>query len=308
MQPTQRLHSPFRPLGKQIHARLVKNGLMSDLVVATTAIHFYGSNANLGPARQVFDEMPDRNSAAWNALIKGYCNCSQEVSSDKNAREGYMLFKEMLADEGGVQPTDTTMVCVLSSASRLRLLEIGASLHGYVEKTIYAAEDDVYLGTALLEMYSKCGCLGNALTLFHRMQEADVFTWTTMMTGLVAHGRGSEALDLLDEMTGSNIMPNVVTFTSLISACCRAGLVDECLHLFHIMEGNKFRVKPNIQHYRCIVDLLCRVGRLEEAYGVITRMPSQSKPALWRSLLVACRFRGNEELGKKVAKVLRVAY
>ncbi|GAB2256953.1 hypothetical protein Droror1_Dr00023012 [Drosera rotundifolia] len=291
--------------GKQVLGRALRNGFGSDLVVATTMVNFYGCCGGVGDARKVFDEMSVRNSAAWNALIKGYCSREMQQIDLGIVRKGYLVFKEMLEDGGReVVPTGTTMVCVLSAASGLGVLEIGASVHGYVEKTLYAAvEDDVYVGTGLVEMYSKCGDLGSALKVFRRMQEKNVLTWTTMITGLAAHGRGSEAMELLDEMKGSGVRPNDVTFTSLISACCGAGLVDECLRVFWAME-NEFMIKPDIQHYHCTINLLGHVGRLKEAYDILMRMPVQPEPALLRSFVSACRVQGNRNLGKEVAKFL----
>ncbi|GMG99609.1 hypothetical protein Nepgr_001449 [Nepenthes gracilis] len=287
--------------GKQLHACIIRNGMASNPLVSTTAMYFYASNGQIDLARQVFDEMPMRSSATWNALMTGYCY--QRGSSNENAREALMLFKDMLLDVCGVEPTDTTMVCILSAASQLGELEIGTCVHGYVEKTIDVPENDVYIGTGLVDMYSKCGCLSSALAVFYRMKEKNVLTWTAMTTGLAFHGKGKEALEMLDQMQGHNVMPNVVTFTSLFSACCHAGLVAEGLHLFRSM-GRKFGVEPHIRHYGCIIDLLGRAGHLREAYETMMRMPVKPDPILWRSLLSACKLHGDVGMGEKVAKVL----
>ncbi|KAK6915419.1 E motif [Dillenia turbinata] len=247
--------------------------------------------------------MPVRSSATWNAIMTGYC--SQREAPYKYARKAIMLFKGMLllVDDRGVRPTDTTLVCVLSAASQLGVVETGASVHGFIEKTIHRPENDVFIGTALVDMYSKCGSLDSAVAIFDRMRETNVWTWTAIITGLAFHGKGSEALQLLHTMESYGVKPNEVTFTSLLSACCHGGLVKEGLHLFHEMES-RFGVTPRIQHYGCIVDLLGRAGQLKEAYEFIMSMPVDPDAVLWRSLLGSCKIHGDVLMGEKVGKHL----
>ncbi|KAK4276031.1 hypothetical protein QN277_019027 [Acacia crassicarpa] len=142
-------------LGTQLHARIVKHGVTSNIMVPTTGIHFYASNKDVASARRVFDEMAERSSVTWNAMITGYS--SQKEGNKQHARPALLLFRDMLADESWVKPTDTTMLCVISAASQLGMLATGASLHGFAEKTVRVPEDDVYIGTGLVDMYSKCG-------------------------------------------------------------------------------------------------------------------------------------------------------
>ncbi|XVF31136.1 hypothetical protein REPUB_Repub16aG0119500 [Reevesia pubescens] len=274
---------------------------MSNLLVKTTLIHCYANNKDILSARRVFDEMTERSSVTWNTMIKGYC--SQRERAQKCCREALVLFREMLNDGSGVNPTDTTMVCVLSACSQLGELYSGACVHGFIEKTIFRPENDVFIGTALVDMYAKCGYIDTALCIFRLMSVKNVLTWTAMGTGLAVHGMGKEALELLDAMEDSSIKPNPVTFTSLFLACCHAGLVEEGLHLFHNMRS-RFGLKPQIQHYCCIVDLLGRAGHLSEAYDFIIEMPIKPDAILWRSLLSACNVHGDVAMAEKVGKIL----
>uniref|UniRef100_A0A803KPQ3 Pentatricopeptide repeat-containing protein n=1 Tax=Chenopodium quinoa TaxID=63459 RepID=A0A803KPQ3_CHEQI len=263
--------------GKQIHARAMKLGFMPDLLVSTTALHFYANNG-------------------------GYS--SQKQNSHENSIKALVSFKEMMvADDSDVKPNGMTMVCVLSTVSQLGSLESGCSVHGYIAKTIDAPENDVYVGTSLVDMYSKCGCLGIASKVFAMMNERNVRTWTAMVTGLAFYGKGKEAIELLNEMREYDVRPNTITFTSTLSACCHAGLVEEALYLFHNME-KEFGVTPQIEHYGCIVDLLGKSGLLREAYEFIVRMPTESNSVLWRSLLGSCRLHGDFVMGERVGKIL----
>ncbi|KAF9596624.1 hypothetical protein IFM89_012747 [Coptis chinensis] len=124
-----------------------------------------------------------------------------------------------------------------------------------------------------------------------------------MISGLAFHGQGKEVMNILEAMQVTNIRPNAVTFTSLLFACGHAGLVNEGLVLFYSM-GSGFGVTPTIQHYGCIVDLLGRAGRLQEAYNFVIEMPLQPDKILWRSLLAACKIHGNSTMGEKVGRHL----
>ncbi|PNY02182.1 pentatricopeptide repeat-containing protein at3g18970-like protein [Trifolium pratense] len=247
--------------------------------------------------------MPERNVVTWNAMITGYCWLKD--GNGKNAVNGLCLFKEMLLMVGGseVRPNDTTLVCLLSAASQLGMMEIGVCLHGFAVKMLCKVEDDVFIGTGLVDMYSKCGCLESALYVFWRMKFRNVLTWTAMTTGLAIHGRGEEALEILYKMESDGVRPNETTFTSLLSACCHAGLVEEGLQLFRDME-QKFGVVPRIQHYGCVVDLLGKNGNLNEAYDFILAMPISPDAVIWRSLLSACKIHGDVVMGEKVGRFL----
>ncbi|XP_061353663.1 pentatricopeptide repeat-containing protein At3g18970 [Gastrolobium bilobum] len=288
-------------VGRQLHAQIVKHGVESNILVLTTNIHFYASNKDIISARRVFDEMAERSSVTWNAMITGFCSLKE--GNKKYAVNALSLFNDMLADPSGVKPTDTTIVSVLSAASQIGMIETGACIHGFAEKTVCSPEDDVFIGTGLVDMYSKCGCLDSALSIFWRMNQKDILTWTAMTTGLAVHGKGKQALEVLYKMGAYGVKPNEVTFTSLLSACCHAGLVEEGLQLFHDIK-RKFGVMPQIQHYGCIVDLLGRSGKLKEAYDFIMRMPISPDAVIWRSLLGACKIHGNVVMGEKVGKFL----
>ncbi|XP_048225780.1 pentatricopeptide repeat-containing protein At3g18970 [Ricinus communis] len=288
-------------LGRQIQSQVLKLGFMSNILLPTTLIHFYANNKYVTSARKVFDEMSKRSVVTWNAMITGFS--SQREKAKDSAVAALMLFRDMVVDVCAEKPNDITMVSVLSASSQLGVLECGACIHGYIEKTICVPQNDIFIGTGLVDMYSKCGCLDSAVKFFVEMKLKNKLTWTAMATGLAIHGKGKETLELLDGMGASGIKPNAVTFTSLFSACCHSGLVEEGLHLFHNMKG-KFGIEPGIQHYGCIVDLLGKGGHLKEAYEFIAGMPMEPDAILWRCLLSACKVHGDVVMGEKVAKIL----
>ncbi|XP_047338190.1 pentatricopeptide repeat-containing protein At3g18970 [Impatiens glandulifera] len=287
--------------GKQVHARGIKDGLFSDIMVQTTAIHFYGIHREIHSARKLFDEMSMRNSVTWSAMIRGYCIQKEKIP--RYARDAIKLFREMLINREVGSPNESTMVCILSAVSQLGSLENGICIHGYIQKTVYKPEIDVFIGTGLIDMYSKCGLINTAIRIFNIMEIKNVLTWTAMMTGLAIHGRGKETIELMNAMESNNLKPNEVTFTSLLAACCHWGLVQEGLCLFESMEG-RFGIKPTIQHYGCIVNLLGRAGLLNEAYEFIIGMNRKPDAVVWRSLLNACKLHGEVLMAEKVGRIL----
>lgn len=101
-------------------------------------------------------------------------------------------------------------------------------------------------------------------------------------------------------MNKNGIMPNHVTLVSVLTACCHAGLVDEGLKCFSYSKEH-YGIIPTMEHYSCIVDLLGRAGRLDEAQDFINRMTLKPDSAMWSCLLGACRIHHNIELGESVA-------
>ncbi|KAL4582734.1 hypothetical protein LXL04_007293 [Taraxacum kok-saghyz] len=287
--------------GIQIHSRVIKHGFLSNIMLQTTLIHFYVNQYAFPLAKKVFDEMHVRTPATWNSLISGYC------SKAEHSRDGLLLFMDMLSGNCGVNinPNDTTMVCILSAVSRLGSLKTGATIHSYITKTIPNIENDVYIGTGLVDMYAKCGCINSSLTIFTKMPHKNVHTYTAMVSGLAIHGKGKQALKLFNTMTESGILPNSVTFTSLLFACSQSGLLNEGLLMFQIMK-EKFRILPLSHHYGCIVDLLGRSGHLREAYEFIVGEKVEDDVVLWRSLLHSCRVHDDIVMGEKVAKIMEV--
>ncbi|KFK39226.1 mitochondrial editing factor 20 [Arabis alpina] len=291
------------PVGRIVHGIVIKLGFLYESeLIGTTLLHFYSKNGDLRYARKVFDEMPERTSVTWNAMIGGYC--SHKDKGNHNARKAMLLFRRFsCCDSYGVRPNDTTMVCLLSAISQTGLLEIGSLVHGYIEKLGFTPEIDVFIGTGLVDMYSKCGCLNSALSVFELMKVKNVLTWTSLATGLALNGRGNETPYLLNRMAESGIKPNEITFTSLLSAYRHIGLLQEGLELFQSMQI-RYGVTPVIQHYGCIVDLLGKAGRLQEAYEFVLAMPIKPDAILLRSLCNACSIYGETVMGEEIGKAL----
>lgn len=164
-------------------------------------------------------------------------------------------------------------------------------------------EEDVFVGTSVVDMYCKCGRVRMARRAFDRMKEKNVKSWTALVAGYGMQGHAREALEVLNEMIRTRVKPNYITFVSVLAACSHAGLVDEGWHWFRTME-RKFRIEPGLEHYGCMVDLLGRAGFLKEAYDLINEMKIRPDFVVWGSLLAACRIHKNVELAEISARKL----
>lgn len=158
-------------------------------------------------------------------------------------------------------------------------------------------EEDVYVGTSIIDMYCKCGRVEMARKVFDRMKEKNIKSWSALVSGYGMHGQAREALQVLNNMIRARVKPNYVTFVSILNACSHAGLLKEGWHWFNSMLRD-YHIEPGIEHYSCIVDLLGRAGHLQRAYELIKGMRVKPDFVIWGSLLSACRVHKNVELGE----------
>lgn len=279
--------------GKQVHGSALKYGLDNGINTRNTMVHMYCCiRGGVEFARQVFDEMVDKDSVTWSAMIGGY-----EKSGMSSEAVG--LFREMQVL--GVPPDEVTMVLVLSACSDLGALELGKWVESYVDKGNFSKS--VELCNAIIDMFVKCGDVDKAIKLFRGMKKRTIVSWTCVIVGFAMHGRGLEAIALFEEMRGSGTIPDDVTFIGLLSACSHSGLVDEGRSYFSLMV-NEFSIVLKIEHYGCMVDLLSRAGLVNEALEFIQAMPIEPNPVIWRTLIAACRAQGELDLGERIMKKL----
>ncbi|XP_023730043.1 pentatricopeptide repeat-containing protein At3g47530 [Lactuca sativa] len=283
-----RSSSLFR--GLQIHARIFRDGHHSDTLLLTTLIDFYSSTGNSNNARKVFDEMPQRDTIAWNVLISCY-------TRNNRTRDALHLFDTMQSQEHKCKPDDVTCLLTLQACSNLCMLEFGERVHEYIKHHGY--NQSLNLCNSLVSMYSKCGDLKKAYEVFKDIPNKDVVSWTSMISGFASSGYGQEAINVFKEMVKTGIPPDEQTFTALLSGCSHSGLINEARFIFDQME-KQFNVIPNIHHYGCIVDLMGRVGLLEDAYNLIISMNCTPDATIWRTLLGSCKLHSHFDLGERV--------
>nr|UPT49118.1 pentatricopeptide repeat protein AaPPR388 [Agave angustifolia] len=321
---------PCLRLGQSVHSSCLKRGFEGDRYVGSSLVNMYVKCGEFGLAREVFDGMGVRDASCWNVLVDGYMKVGDVSAAEELFRvmpernvvswtamiTGYSqngcadcalrLFDELMRNgSSGVRPNWVTVTSVLPACAQSAALEQGQKIHRYASDM--GLDRHVAVQIALLTMYAKCGSLDDARICFDRIHidDKDVVAWNAMITAYTSHGRGTEAVATFEEMVLSGVQPDEITFTSLLSGCSHAGLVDRGMKYFESMTTT-YRLEPRMEHYACAVDLLGRAGRLAEAMGIIKRMDTEAGPSVWGALLSACRTHRNLEIADVAAKRLFV--
>ncbi|XP_028548002.1 pentatricopeptide repeat-containing protein At4g30700 isoform X2 [Dendrobium catenatum] len=279
-------------LCREIHGFLVKTRLDLDLLVSTALTTVYSKLNDIESARKVFDAMSEKSLASWNAMISGY-------AQNGLTEFAISLFQDM--QSLNFKPNPVTAASILSACAQLGALTLGKWIH-----QIIIHEDlelNVYVCTALIDMYAKCGNIVEAQRIFNGMAEKNVVSWNAMISGYGLHGYGHEALRLFSEMLSAQISPTSTTFLSVLHACSHGGLVEEGHDIFLSMARN-YGVCPRAEHYACMVDLLGRAGRLIEALDFIRTAPKDVGPGVWGAFLGACKVHKVTSLAKLASKKL----
>lgn len=244
-------------------------------------------------ARKVFDEMPIRDDISWSTMITGFAQSGC-------FHEAFEYFSGL--HRIGMTPNEVSLTGALSACAQAGALKFANILHGLIKKVGLFWITSV--NNALTDTYSKCGNIDMARLVFQRMPgEKSIVSWTSMIEGLAIQGHGEEALSLFHEMEGSGIKPDGIVFIAVLYACSHAGLVEQGYEVFDKMT-KVYGIKPEIEHYGCMVDLYGRAGELSKAYDFVTQMPIPPNAVIWRTLLGACSFHGEVKLAERVKKRL----
>ncbi|XP_039122477.1 pentatricopeptide repeat-containing protein At1g50270 [Dioscorea cayenensis subsp. rotundata] len=279
--------------GRCIHGFYLESGRVKwDVYLGSALVDMYGKCDSCDDARKVFVEMPLRNVVTWTALIAGYVHCSRFM-------DALLVFQDMLVER--LIPNQVTVISVLTACAQLGALDQGRWVHNYIRRSKLGC--DSIVGTALVDMYAKCGCIDDALAVFNGLQHKGVFPWTALINGLATHGLSVECLDLFSQMLKEGVKPNEITLIGVLCACARGGLVNQGCKYFDQMLTD-FGIMPTVEHYGCMVDLLGRAGHLEEALCLIKSMPMEPSPGIWGALFGACMIHRDFALGERIGEHL----
>lgn len=277
--------------GREIHGYGIRNMLWNNAFYKSAGpalLTLYARCSRLHDAEKVFRMMDESDVVAWNAMILGYIDMGL-------GRLALERFREMQGK--GVRINDTTVSTILPVCD----LRCGKQIHAYIRKNNFNCTVGVY--NALIHMYSIGGCIEYAYSVFSTMVKKDLVSWNTIIGGFGMHGLGQTAVKLLQEMSDSGISLDSVTFSSALSACCHSGLVDEGIELFYRMIKD-FGLTPVKEHFSCVIDMLGRAGRLEDAFHFINEMPQKPDKYIWGALLAACQKHENVNVGNLAAEKL----
>ncbi|KAI5060776.1 hypothetical protein GOP47_0025196 [Adiantum capillus-veneris] len=273
--------------GKQIHEAIAKGRFLeNDVVLGSALVDMYAKCGALERAKQVLEGLPARDAYSWSALIAGY-------TQEGRGEQALNCFEQMQRE--GVSPDAVTFACVLQACGITGAVDKGEQIHKVISKQGLLAHN-VVLGTALVDMYAKCGALSKAAGVLEQLPTRDAFSWNSLIVGYAKEGQHEQALTCFDRMQWRGCSPDAATFSCVLNACSHLGLIDEA-HMHFLSMSSKYGLKPDIEQYTCMVDLFGRAGHFEKALGMIEGMPSPNVSAVWRALLSACQKWGNVDVG-----------
>ncbi|KAK6159597.1 hypothetical protein DH2020_006911 [Rehmannia glutinosa] len=313
-------------IGNQLHCLSAKVGFAYHVHVQTALVNMYIDCGRLVEAKNLFDEMPERNLVTWNVLITGFIKWGEiefaravfDVMPEKNVvswtglidgytrmnwfHEALWLFRKMVVDEG-IKPTEVTLLAVFPSIWNIGCLEFCQMVHAYGEKSGLNMMD-IRVMNCLIDAYARSGSIESAWRVFEDIVDVrrNLVSWTSIISAFAMHGMAMEASDCYRRMENKGVKPNGITFLSVLNACSHGGLLDEGLQFYRKMVDD-CGIAPGIKHYGTLIDMLGRAGRLDEAEKIALGIPSEiGNVVVWRTLLGACSFHGDVEVGERVTR------
>ncbi|XP_078153406.1 putative pentatricopeptide repeat-containing protein At3g01580 [Carex rostrata] len=312
--------------GKELHAHAIVRGYSSDPYMGSALVELYCKSKDLTSAESAFKGILERSTWNWNVLSMGHARngnfirsleligemkeCGFEpnictwngliagcVENGEN-KLAFELFRKLPSE--GLRPDIHTINMVLSICSRVLSIELGKQVHAHAIRCGY--ESEVRIGAPLVDMYYKCGNIRLGVLAFERIREHNLVSCNTMLAGYATHGLGTEGIKFFNKLLKDDLVPNEITFLSVLSSCVHSGDLEKGRFYFKMMQN--YGIEPELKHYTCMVDLLSRAGQLNQAYELIKTMPMQPDPFVWTTLLNGCVTKCNVELGEIAASKL----
>lgn len=278
-------------VGKQTHAYLLRHEIQFE-GMESYLIDMYSKSGLIKAAEALFETncSHSRDQATWNSMIAGN---TQNGLSEK----AFIVLRHMLGKS--VLPNEVTLASILPACNLMGSSALGKQLHAFAIRNYL--DQNVFVGSALVDMYSKLGSIHCAEYVFANALERNSVTYTNMILGYGQHGMGEEAIKLFHSMSECGVKPDPITMVAILSACSYTGLVEKGLEIFKTMERDH-GIRPSSQHYCCVTDMLGRAGRVVEAYEFVKELGDEGNVlGIWGSLLAACRLHGEFQLAKIVA-------
>ncbi|KAH7287188.1 hypothetical protein KP509_32G042800 [Ceratopteris richardii] len=274
-------------MGEEIRDEIDKQGLLStNIMLGNALINMYAKCGALTKAREVLGQLPNRNSVSWNTIIAGY------VEND-DCQQALKCFRQMRQE--GFSRDAITFASILKGCSSIGAADKGEKIHDEIIRDGQLA-DDIMVGTALLDMYIKCGNHSKALSVFEGLPVHDVVSWTALIAGFIHQGETVQSLQCFEQMQREGFLPNAATFSCLLNACGRLGLLEDAEMCFSNM-NTIYATKPSIEHYSCMINAFGHEGHFDKAVEIMKGMPSFGI-GLWPVLIAACKKWGVVDIGR----------
>ncbi|KAJ7538143.1 hypothetical protein O6H91_11G035700 [Diphasiastrum complanatum] len=265
-----------------VHCQLMQTGIPLDVALGNSIVDMYGKCGSIEDACTVFNSMPTHNVISWNAMIGGYVKCEQ-------GRHALEFFEQMKKEQ--VEPSSVTFVNVLTACASIGCLEEGQRVHKQVLES--ECEVDNFIGSCLVDMYSKCGDLENASRVFDKMHAPNVVTWNAMITGYAKSEEEETAITLFRQMLDKHVKPDYVTIVAVLNACSSIASLKEGRRAHAQAIDFGFQSEPFVGSG--LIHMYSKCGSIEDARRVFKSLQRRDV-VLWTSMLDAYAMHG---LGKE---------
>eukprot|EP01018_Ginkgo_biloba_P025162 Gb_40121 [translate_table: standard] len=271
------------PESKLVHAHMIQTGFQcQDICLGNKLVSIYAKRGSPEDARRVFDQMPERDVISCTAMIAAYARHGP-------AEEALALFNHM--QRTGIQPDQFIFASVLPACANLKALK---NVHEEIIRSGF--QSDVFVGSALVDMYAKCGSIENARHVFNKMPLRNVVSWNAMIVGYARNGYVDEALNLFQTMPGRN----VVSWNAMIAGYAQNGLLDEALKLFQKMP------ERNVVSWNGMIAGCAQNGLVDESLKLFHKMPERNVVS-WTGMIAGYAQNGYSEEALKIFRQMRLA-
>ncbi|KAL5982712.1 hypothetical protein ACLOJK_016788 [Asimina triloba] len=277
--------------GRRVHARLIKTQFSSETFIQNRLIDVYAKCGCFEDARKVFDRIGERNTFTWNTMISAVmklgfvdeavslfqqmpcpdqCSWNSMVSGfaqHDGFEEALGCFTRMHAEDFVIDMY--ALSSALSACAGLTDFRTGTQIHALILKSSFSS--DVYMGSALIDMYSKCGHPFSAQRIFDGMPVRNVVSWNSLITCYEQNSPVGEALKLFRRMMECGFKPDEVTLASVVSACASLSAIEEGLQI-HACTIKSDRFRDDLVLCNAFVDMYAKCSRIKEARWVFDRM------------------------------------
>lgn len=229
-------------------------------------------------AIQVLSTMPNPNSSSWNSIITGYVNRNL-------APEALDIFNKM--HSRSIQMDEFTFSIILNGVAFLSALTWGKLIHCCTIK--YGLDASIVVGSALIDMYSKCGQVKNAESIFHSLPSRNLVSWNAVISGYARDGDSAKVIHFFELLkTERHMKPDGITFLNLLCACSHDQIPFEVVTQYFNSMISDYGISPTIEHSCSVIRLMGQKGELWRAERMIQELGFQSSGLVWRALLGAC--------------------
>jgi pentatricopeptide repeat protein len=262
--------------GKMVHAMIRVDGSKeADLLLGNALVDMYGRSGDLSHTREAFGRLRRRDAGTWNALI---ASCIR----NKHVDDAFEHFDRM--QEQGFDPNVVTLVCILKACASVKALCRGKEIHRSVVANAPVLSEDLILGNALIDMYAKCGAVGEAREVFDGLSSWDVVSLTTLISGYSQRGHPEEAISYFDRMQNKSLFANAITFACILDSCGLAGALRKGKEVHAQIVGFVCEQGDALLAGNALVDMYGKCGELAQAQNVFDKLPLRDVVS-WTSII-----------------------